>query len=327
MSGRTVLERRAATVLYHYLRSVTRRGKWLLPANVCPVVPAVFSKANIAYEFVDIDSQTLCMDFDPVLSRLRSATKDYAGLLFVRTYGHCGDFEPFFLDVKQIDPCLRVIDDRCQGRPCFIHSGGVADLELYSTGYAKLAELGWGGWGLLLNDMEYQPTKMPFEESAHERLVAYFRKVLWEHVDFECPNTPWLDMRDPHVSLPEFRSLVEKRIQQSSGHRAILNSIYSEQLEEWAAPAELLNWRFTIFCNNPTDLIRSIFKAGHFASAHFASLVPMFGSGFTPVADLRGRQVVNLFNDFRYDADRAAQLATLVLHALRLNSLTEVAGS
>lgn len=90
MAERIVFEQRASTVLYHYLRSVARPGVWLLPANTCPIVPAVFRKAGISYEFVDIDGQSLCMDPVQALSRLRGSTSTYAGVLFVRSFGHSG---------------------------------------------------------------------------------------------------------------------------------------------------------------------------------------------------------------------------------------------
>jgi len=247
--------------------------------------------------------------------------KRYAGVLFVRTYGHCGDFEPYFRNVKEVDGGLRVIDDRCLTRPCFSHSGGVADLELYSTGYAKFVELGWGGWGVFREPWEYQPVKMPFQMSAHEELVTKFRKVLEEHSDFDCPETPWLDTRDPEMPLDEFRHLVEERVVDSARQRERLNRAYAEKLENWAVPRECWDWRFTLLCNCQKDLIRTIFNAGHFASTHYASIAPMFGQGFAPVADECGKQAVNLFNDFRYDEDRACQLAILVRTVLQNHSI------
>jgi uncharacterized membrane protein len=320
MDDHVVLERRASTVLHHYLRSVGRSGAWLLPANVCPIVPAVFKKAGISYEFVDIQQQSLCLDFSSALSLLRRDANRYVGVLFVRTYGHRGDFEPFFRDVKGIDAGLRVIDDRCLARPSFSHSGGVTDLELYSTGYAKFVELGWGGWGVLREPAEYSPVTMPFQMSAHEELVSTFRKVLKERCNFDCPDTPWLDTRDPDMLLEKYRCLVEERTRESALHRDSLNAIYAEQLEPWALPAQFRDWRFTLHCNCQEELLRTIFAAGHFASAHYASLIPMFGLGVVPVADAWGKQVVNLFNDFRYDPDRARQLATLVHSVLQRNA-------
>lgn len=291
-----------------------------MPANVCPIVPAVFKKAGIDYEFVDIDRQSLCMDPIPALLLLRRATSRYAGVLFVRSFGHCGDFGQFFRSVKAIDAGLKVIDDRCLARPRFSAHKQDADLELYSTGYAKFVDLGWGGWGILRGDESYLPAVQAFEPGAHADLVEQFRMVLEERGLFHCPQTPWLDMRTPEIGVEEFQFMVESRIEESALHRQRLNAIYADQLEAWAVPAECREWRFTIFCDCQQELIRAIFAAGHFASAHFRSLAPMFGPGDVSVADWCGKRVVNLFNDFRYDEDRAGQLANIVRTVLQDHS-------
>lgn len=320
MPERIVLERRASTVLYHYLRSVGRTGVWLLPANVCPIVPAVFQKAGIDYQFVDIDRHSLCMDPVPALSLLRKATSRYAGVLFVRSFGHSGDFGWFFRGVKAIDADLKVIDDRCLARPRFSSPEQEADLELYSTGYSKFVELGWGGWGILRGDGQYLSEVDAFEPGAQADLVGQFRMALKERSLFHCPQTHWLDMRSTEIAVDEFQFMVESRIRESDLHKRSLNAVYAEQLETWAAPAECRDWRFTLICDCQQELIRAIFAAGHFASAHFASLAPMFGPGNVPVADSCGKRVVNLFNDFRYDEDRAGQLANIVRTVLQDHS-------
>lgn len=48
------VEKRASTVLYKFLISNCRGYSFILPANVCPVVPLTFIKANIDFVFVDI---------------------------------------------------------------------------------------------------------------------------------------------------------------------------------------------------------------------------------------------------------------------------------
>jgi hypothetical protein len=251
---------------------------------------------------------------DPIqaLSLLGKETSRYAGVLFVRSYGHDGDFSHFFREIKAMDANLKVIDDRCLARPRFTSLEQDANLELYSTGYSKFVELGWGGWGILRGEEQYLPVVQTFELGAQTDLVEQFRMVFRERSLFNYPQTHWLDTRIPEMGAKEFQFMVENRIEESSHHRCSLNAIYAEQLEAWAAPAECRDWRFTIFCDCQQDLIRAIFAAGHFASAHFDSLVPMFGPGNVPVADVCGRYVVNLFNDFRYDADRASQLANIV---------------
>ena len=48
---------RASAVLFGYLKSGEFKKPFLLPANVCPVVPLSMMKAGVDYEFVDIDER------------------------------------------------------------------------------------------------------------------------------------------------------------------------------------------------------------------------------------------------------------------------------
>jgi len=317
MPNEIIFERRASTVLYNYLRSCSRPGKWLLPANVCPIVPAVFIKACKEFELVDINPATLCMDAAVVVIRLRKSREKIAGVLFARTYGHGGTFEPEFSAFKAVDPGVLVVDDHCLCQPSFALSGGVADLELYSCGYSKFVDLGWGGWGLFRGNLDYCRGELPFESRAHEELLQQFRKTLKDGSAFVCPNTAWLDARPPERTWAEFRTLVESRVEACAKQRNRLNAIYAAQLEPWAVPLEFRDWRFTIVCDCQTEIIKTIFDAGHFASSHYRSLAPMFGPGFAPVAERMGKRVVNLFNDFRYDENRAGELAVIIRDKLQ----------
>jgi len=312
MADPFAFERRASALLYHYVRSVSRPGAWLLPANVCPIVPAVLIKAGREFEFLDIETDTLCIDRNAVIHRLSQNPEQYAGVLFVRTYGHPGDFEMFFRELKQRDAGVRLIDDRCLARPGFEHSGGVADLELYSTGYSKFVDIGWGGWGFSRGEVKYIRSDLSYNPAAHDMLVQRFRVALAHQSRFECPETPWLDARLPEIAWSDFRRLVESKMEKSAHHREHLNAIYNEELQQWALPADCHDWRFSILCDRPQELLEKISAAGHFASAHYASLVPMFGEGIAPVAQEYGRRVVNLFNDFRYDTARARALAQII---------------
>ena len=307
-----ILERRASTVLYNFLRSTPRTGRWLLPANVCPIVPAVFAKAGKTFQFVDIEQTSLCLNQAESLAILDRGDSRYAGLLFVRTYGHQGDFEAFFRAIKRIDRELLIVDDRCAARPQFNESGGVADLELYSSGYAKFVDLGWGGWGFLRTGLPYNRESMPFEPADHDALVEQLRRLLRSGGRFEYPKSNWLDTTPPTMDASDFEVLVSRRATEAAEHRTQLNSIYAAALDKWAGPKDCRDWRFSLFCPEPTALLQVIFASNHFASAHYQSLVPIFGCGEAPVAESVGRRVVNLFNDFRYTPERARQLAEIV---------------
>ena len=49
-----VTSQRASAILYNYLSGNHFDKPFLLPANVCPVVPLSFMKAGVGFEFIDI---------------------------------------------------------------------------------------------------------------------------------------------------------------------------------------------------------------------------------------------------------------------------------
>ena len=86
---------RACSLLYSYLKKHSG-GTWLLPVNVCPDVPLTFHLASVSFQFVDIDSQTLCIDINQVRQLLKDNKSKYVGMVYVRTYGYLYDTRGLF---------------------------------------------------------------------------------------------------------------------------------------------------------------------------------------------------------------------------------------
>lgn len=137
---------RASAVLCSFLDSQKYEKPFLLPANVCPVVPLSFMKAGVDFGFVDID-ETHAMNKSLAMELVKRG--DYAGLVFVHAYGKVYDNTDFYKEIKEEHPNICIIDDRCLCQPDL--SGDQQkniDLRLYSTGYAKYVELSFGGFGI-----------------------------------------------------------------------------------------------------------------------------------------------------------------------------------
>lgn len=136
---------RASAVLCNFLKIQKTSKPFILPANVCPVVPLSFLKAGVDFEFVDID-KSHALDKTAALEKLH--TGNYAGVLFVHAYGHKYDNKSFYAQVKSIDSSLQIIDDCCLCEPDTSDQlESNIDLQLFSTGYAKYIELSYGGYG------------------------------------------------------------------------------------------------------------------------------------------------------------------------------------
>lgn len=188
---RYVYENRAALVLYKFLRSNPRDGDYLLPANVCPIVVAVFLKAQVPFRFLDISPKTLCLDFDLLDDLLRSGREPIAGVVYVATYGACLDLSARFAAIKDRSPGILIIDDRCLCEPRCEHNPN-ANLTLYSTGYSKFVDLGFGGYGILKDEMLYVGETLILREEAHRNLARALALAIDCGEHFNYVDSDWL---------------------------------------------------------------------------------------------------------------------------------------
>ena len=69
-----VTSQRASAILYNYLSGNHFDKPFLLPANVCPVVPLSFMKAGVGFEFIDID-ESHAMSTEKCLTAIEAGKK------------------------------------------------------------------------------------------------------------------------------------------------------------------------------------------------------------------------------------------------------------
>jgi dTDP-4-amino-4,6-dideoxygalactose transaminase len=272
--------RRASAILYGLLRATADPRPFLLPANVCPIVPETFVAAERAFELVDIDATTLAMDAPQTIERIR--TNAFAGVLFVRPYGSERDPSALFTALHDVQPELLIIDDRCLCRPDVEGNtlSSSADVSLFSTGYAKFADLGEGGFAFLRDGVAFALTS-------------------------DGPN--WLDLGAPDVSWEEHKHRTIEAADASAAHKETLNAIYARTIPaDVQLPQEFQQWRFNIRVPDSARLVDAAFAAGLFASRHYPA------PGNFPVAASLHAEIVNLFNDRYFTEAQARQMADLV---------------
>ena len=277
-----LFEDRAATVLYNVLTNIKQK-KFLLPLNVCPIVPDTFLRANKEFEFIDIDLETLCMDQNLVIQKIKSdATID--GLLFVKTFGIELDVQPFFKQIKGINQDIFIIDDMCPTQQRFDYDieNSYADMALFSSGYSKYIDIGYGGYGFL-KDREFQSI---FKDKSTNKEFLKYKKIIVEKIKL-------------------------MRI-----HKEELNSIYKTNIPKKYHLGEQFNdWRFSILVENKDTILEEIFKIdGLFASSHYPQVDydyahhPMQNSNTKKIHD----KIVNLFNDFRFTKEKAYKVVDII---------------
>jgi dTDP-4-amino-4,6-dideoxygalactose transaminase len=307
---------RASAILYGLLTSCPPIRPWLLPANICPIVPISFLKAGIPFEFVDISPATLRMDFEQV--EAQAGKRKIGGLLYAHPYGEVYTPNDFFLSLKDLNPDILIVDDRCLCIPeTTPNESTAADVTLFSTGNAKIAELNYGGYAFLKPHIAYQPVHLPFDPIHYDTLEKDYKEALRNRSRFHYQDTDWLETETPQPQWEAYREQIEQKLQSTLQHRAALNVIYENNLpEEIQLPKACQSWRFNIRVKNKKEVLRAIFAEGLFASSHYASLAGIMADGHAPNAEIFANEVINFFNDEHFDEEKAQKTCDIISRSL-----------
>lgn len=307
---------RASAILYHLLKSQGSANPWLLPVNICPIVPITFFKAGVPFEFVDISAGTLHMDLEQAGGRLERGA--FGGILYAHTYGEPSTPNEFFRELKSRHPDLIVVDDRCLCVPDLDPPQEMsADVTLYSTGYAKIVELNFGGYAYLKEDAPYQPEPSPFDPQACEAIEKGYKQAIYNQIPYRYTDSDWLQTEADLPAWYDYRQQIEASLKTSLKHRAPINEIYARRLPpEIQLPLEYQTWRFNLRLKDKERILEAIFAAGLFASSHYASLAGIMLSGRCPHAEILAKEVINLFNDHHFDPQKAEQVCAVILENL-----------
>lgn len=318
---KTVFEARASTILFRLARALPP-GPILLPANVCPVVPLAMVLAGRPFEHLDLDPETLAMCPTLLRERLADDERPVAAVLYVRTYGAVDNASALFSEIH-VSGAL-VIDDRCLARPepdpeSYDDQG--ADVVLFSTGYSKPVDLGFGGFAHFHDQVPYSDVTLEYHAEDLDQITELYKRHIGSRTSMPLESLAdfsWLDTRDPGCWAEHRRRLLAKR-SEAEEHRARLNAIYQGRLGNVALDSEALDlsfhgWRFQVRVPQRDTVLEAIFKAGHFASAHYYPSSALFGDSLdaAPVAKALADDVLNLFNDFHFDETAAKSVAEIV---------------
>jgi hypothetical protein len=304
---------RASAILYNILVSQGSDMPWLMPANICPIVPITFFKARVPFEFVDISAETLHMDRGQAEALIKK--RRYGGVLYAHTYGELSTPNDFFAKIKSLDPKLLILDDRCLCIPGLEpdHNSG-ADVILNSTGYAKIVELNFGGYAFMTDEVPYQPQQLPFSAHAHEELEMAYKESVSQNSKFIYRNTDWLETSSDLPKWPDYCQQIKNGLKKSMEQRVALNAIYAANLPaQFQLPDAYQLWRFNIRVKNKKPVYEAIFKAGLFASSHYVSLAGIMSEGRAPQAEVLADEIINLFNDHHFSVQQARKVCAVIM--------------
>ena len=303
---------RASSIIYSMLMSLHHKRPWLLPANICPIVPIIFLKAGMPFQLVDISDTTLHIDLDQVADYVK--TRKFGGLLYAHTYGEASTPNEYFSTIKDIAPELLVIDDRCLCIPeVAFDVYNKADVQLFSTGYAKIVELNFGGYAFLNEQVDYQPVHLPYNPRHHETIERSYKDAINKQEKFVYEDNNWLETEADMPFWMDYQQKIETNLGPSLEHRELLNSIYAQRLpEETQLPRRYQTWRFNIRLKNKQYFLNEIFSSGLFASSHYASLAAIMDDSHAPHAENLASHVINLFNDHHFTASQAERICEII---------------
>lgn len=307
---------RASAILYNLLKSQGNSNPWLLPANICPVVPLTFFKAGVPFELVDISAETLHMDLEQAEERLERGS--YGGILYAHTYGEPSTPDDFFQQVKSRFPNLVLVDDRCLCVPDLDPPQEMhADLALYSTGYAKIVELNDGGYAFLKEDVRYHAEHLSFDSQALAQTEKGYKQALQNQTRYIYTDSDWLQSDADLPAWYDYRLKIESDLKVSLKYRALINEIYARNLPvEVQLPEQYQTWRFNLRLKNKEQVLEAVFAAGLFASSHYASLAGIMASGQAANAEHLSKEIINLFNDHHFDRQKAERICAVIMENL-----------
>lgn len=296
INGRAIIaDSRASAVLYRYLMQFQTRKTILVPVNICSVVPQIIHLAGFNVEYVDILAEDLCPDRGSILRKLANRASDYSGILFNFTYGIDLNVEDFYKQIKSVSGELFIIEDKCSCMPSMKYSE-TCDLTLYSTGYAKQIDLGYGGYGIVNSD---------------------FRDIISspEILHFPLDGKQWDVEIRKEINLAFYFESIENSKSKIIDHKKKLNAIYHRLLPPEIQLEDHFNdWRFNIVVPNKNEILDRIFSLNLFASSHYKVLDD--NKENYPVAAALHNRIINLFNDFYFDEDKAMKICKIINNEL-----------
>ena len=312
----TILAARASAILYNLLIGRKDRRAFLLPANICPIVPLTFFKAGTAFEFVDISARTLHMDLE--LAEEQIKTGKFGGLLYAHTYGDPSTPQGSLREIKRNFPDLLLIDDRCLCTPDLEPDpSSPAEAILYSTGYGKIVDQGLGGYAFLKEDLTYRSRSLSFDPRDLETAEHTYKRSVETRERYSYSDSNWLQTDPEMPAWPEFAERVRAASEKSLVHRQSINAVYNSLIPPALCLSEQYQlWRFNLRLPDRKKTLAAIFDAQLFASSHYASLSGIMGEGTSPAAEKLAGEVINLFNDTHYTPSMAERTAHIVLRSL-----------
>lgn len=307
------LTARSRASSFIYQKAQENQGTWLIPDNICHAVYVSIRSAGSNPKLVDINENTWELDTNQVLDLLRS--NEVAGIIMVRAFGSNEvNYDEFFDLIKASYPKVYIIDDRCLCFPEFEVKNTSADMLLYSTGYSKVVDLGFGGYSFSKNKMA--PIEAKFSSTDAMQFDSFFKRsiesesALTEQQLNEICNMSWLDHES--FTTTTYIESIKNKFDLVKTRKKKLNSIYNNIRPELTLNKQLNNWRYNLMLRNRNEVMAKIFEAKLFASSHYHPLGLFLDSQYQSTWVRFHKGILNLFNDMRVEEEDVERIVKIV---------------
>lgn len=301
--------KRASNIIFSFILNYPS-GIYLIPVNCCPVIPLIFKLANVNFEFVDIDPVTFCIN-EEYCTNLLKHSNQYKGLIYIRSYGFLTQKNDFFRSIHDINPDIKIIDDRCLCLPENVSiTNEEADLIIYSTGYAKPIDYGIGGIGFFKKSFK---TKSSNYEDKGFNIDLFIKSIINNIANLNTIPDGWIEDHLYEIDSFSYFETIKNDIELIRTKKQLNNEFYNANLKNYySLPEGFQQWRYNIIVPNKEILLKKIFENGLFASSHYRPSNLLFDKDFYPVATELFNKIINLFNDKYASPEHIEKICSLL---------------
>jgi hypothetical protein len=92
-------------------------------------------------------------------------------------------------------------------------------LMLFSTGYGKYVDIGFGGFGFINKNMGYQRNGLPYSENEYIQMENLCKSQIQSQKKLVCKDSDWLDLRTLAIEQKEYMESVKNHYSAVRQHK------------------------------------------------------------------------------------------------------------
>lgn len=329
---------RGSSALYAILNSISvTKRKLLLPVNICEIVIPVIQLAGFSPIFYDVDSDTGNSGLENIKAKY---TGEEAVLLAVHNFGVPLEIDLISEWAKEKE--IFVIEDVCNALGSTwknLPLGNWGNAAIYSFGYSKIVELGFGG-GLTVResglrqkvkelissfdlysdlhkeaDHEFQSKLRILRKDSGNQKPEIYRPLYEDYAKFLIYRLDEQSVNLIKDALVDLDTILSSRHQKAMMYKNGISSSKISHIQE--VPGQIF-WRYNILVEpeRRDELLKLLIDNTIWASKWYPPVNKLFfeesESGSYPGAELFSKRVINLFVDERFSITEVKRTISLI---------------